>query len=179
MSTRTPSPSPSLKPNDHHQRCELAAKGAGIVTDLSGWLASAACGWAFFSSQNCEAPRFSITLELLVAKIEEEMLLSIGLGTDIHPILSTLLKQQIAAHLVKLPPGGRQFAEPTLATIPTLVIHRTKSISPAVSEPKLANIFFLELWVTERIQQERQHNIELPHPHLWARSIRLRIPVRI
>src|SRR5215472_3612430 len=32
-------------PNDHHQRCEPAAKRAGTVTDVNGWLASAAwCG---------------------------------------------------------------------------------------------------------------------------------------
>ena len=30
-----------LSANDHHQRCEPAAKGARIVNDMNGWLASA------------------------------------------------------------------------------------------------------------------------------------------
>jgi hypothetical protein len=39
-----------VSPNDHHQRCEPAAEGSPIGTELNGWLASAAwCGWALWS----------------------------------------------------------------------------------------------------------------------------------
>jgi len=35
----------SFRPNVHHQRCEPAAMGARTMTDVNGWLASAAwCG---------------------------------------------------------------------------------------------------------------------------------------
>src|SRR4051812_47730582 len=44
-------PTYTYKANDHHQRCEPAAEGDGTVTDINGWLASAACcHWALLSS---------------------------------------------------------------------------------------------------------------------------------
>src|ERR1700674_5545543 len=43
--------------NDHHQRCEPAAKGAGIVTDSHGWLASAA--WCVYAVVLLELPCIS------------------------------------------------------------------------------------------------------------------------
>ena len=35
-------------PNDHHQQCEPAGEGARTATDLNGWFAPAAWGWASF-----------------------------------------------------------------------------------------------------------------------------------
>src|SRR4051794_5607140 len=107
------------------------------------------------------------------------MLLGLRLGANLDPVVGTLLKQKIAAYLVKLTPVGCEFAEPTLATIPTFVIYGTESIPPAITEAKLADIFFLELLVKKRVHQKREHNIALPELHLRVRSIRLRIPVRI
>jgi hypothetical protein len=107
------------------------------------------------------------------------MLLVICLVTDLHPVVGTLLKHNVAAHLVKLTPRRREFAEATLATMPTFVIYRAESISPAISEAKLADIVFLELRVTKRIQKKREHNIVLPELHLRVRGVRLRIPVRV
>ena len=107
------------------------------------------------------------------------MFLSFRLGANLDPVVGTLLKQKVAVHLVKLAPRGSEFAEPTLATIPTFVIYGTESILPAITEAKLADIFFLELWVKKRVQKEREHNIVLPALHLRVRSIRPRIPVRI
>jgi len=170
----------SRNPNDQHQPREPAAADARIDTDLDGWLPSAECsGWALFSSEDGETPRFRITLEFLITKIEQEMPLSIRLRANLYPVVRQLLEEEIAAHLVKLTPGGGQFAEPTLTTIPTFVIYGTESIPRAIPEAKLADIFFLELRVKKGVQKKREHNIVLPELHLRVRSIRLGIPIRI
>jgi hypothetical protein len=135
--------------------------------------------WALFSSEDSEAPRFRIALEFLITKIEQEMPLSLRPRANLYPVVRQLLKEEIAAHLVKLTPRGRELAKPTLTTVPTLVIHGTEAIPPATPEAKLADIFFLELRVKKRIQKKREHNIALPELHLWIRGVRLRIPVRI
>jgi hypothetical protein len=150
-----------------------------ISQDMPGQPFAPLKSWAFLSSKNIEAPRLSITLKLLVSKIKQEMLLVVCRGTDLHPVVGTLLKHNVAAHLVKLAPYGCEFAKATLATMPPFVTYRTESISPAISEAKLADITFLELRVTKGIQKKRENNITLPELHLRVRSVRLRIPVRV
>jgi hypothetical protein len=152
---------------------------SGISQDVPGQPFASLKSWAFLSSKNTEAPGLGIALKLLVPKIKQKMPLVICLATDLHPVVGTPLKHDVATHLVKLTPRGCKFAETTLATMPTFVIYRAESISPAISEAKLPDIIFLELRVTKGIQKKREHSIVLRELHLRVRGVWLRIPVRV
>src|SRR5262245_24852029 len=99
-----------------------------------------------------ELPSQRVALELFVSEVEEEVAKCLlRTRSDLDPVVRAAAQLQIARDLVELAPSGSNGAEPTLATVPALVIDTANPITPGIPKTNVGTLPLGELRKLPRV----------------------------
>jgi hypothetical protein len=112
-----------------------------------------------FGPHNLEFPIGGIALKCLISEVKEKMPQILLNRANLNPIIWALRQPQITLYLVELPPLWCHLAESALATIPTLIVGGSQTVSLAAEKAQSADILGAGLRKPEGIHQERDDYI--------------------